>query len=703
LTHKSQEMKYKPTIKDIMLLPICGASISNPQGTKVAFCIVNYNFRDNRRESNCHVYDRNQNRSFQLTHSGYASAIRWIGNETLALMSTKPHDAAAGFQIYLFENLVGEGIQVTNHPGGIESYEPFGNGSPKRDFEKKKQKNFAEFLDIEEEISLSALYYLDYKKLKEYRQKNIWFAENEQIKLLEPIIEVSELLQKPLKVESVLPSKNDNICYINCCVKDDLVFSNQTYCYKIALDLEKIADHFSYPEERELSAINSDTANTPALEKENLTDFGTIQRLNLPPGARIVALSPDESKLLIKYRERDLKPWTQTDLWVLDLSKVKGQLDAPNLQDQLFCLTRDFDREPMQAYWTHLGIFVGYWEESQARIARISEDGRINEIETRDLSYHWDFHVNANGLLSFPGCTPSTIDEIYLGIPKNDGWTFSKITNQNDIVRNWDFGTIESVKWKSKDGTEIEGILRKPSDFNPKKKYPLLIQIHGGPAWVSPKFLLEDMDIITYPAIQFVNKNVLILKPNYRGSIGKGQAFMELNVDNLGIGDMWDVESGIDYLAAQGFIDETRIGACGWSQGGYIGSFLAMHSTRFRAVSAGAALCSWYVYYCGSDTRDSINLTGKAFEGGMKEAYEKTAPISGIETAETPILFQHGENDARVPLISAMEMFRRLKDKNVETKLIVYPNNGHGVNGIRERYALMLQNFSWFQKHLSLE
>lgn len=692
-----------------MLLPISASSCSNPQSTRVAFCIVNYNFRDNRREANCYVYDRDQNRSFQLNKSGYAYAIRWIDNETLSVMSTKPHDTAAGFQVYLFEGLIGEGIQVTNHPGGIESYEPFGNGflfianSPERDFEKKKQKRFADFLDIEEEVSSSALYYLDYKKLKEYRQKNIWFAENEQINLLEPIVEVSLLLQEPLKIESVLPSKNSNIFYINCRAKDDIIFSNHTYCYKVTLDLERIAKHFSYPEKKELSAFSSDTAKTPAIDIESIFNFGVIQRINLPSGARIIALSPDESKLLIKYRERDLKPWTQTDLWILDLSMVKEQLDVSNLQDQLFCLTREFDREPLQTHWTPMGIFVGYWEESQARIAKISEDGTINEIETYDLSYRRDFHVNAEGLITFPGCTPSAIDEIFLGIPENDGWVFSKITNHNDIVRNWDFGTVESVRWHSKDGIEIEGILRKPSDFDPKKKYPLLIQIHGGPAWVSPKFLLEDMDIITYPAIQFVNKNILILKPNYRGSLGRGQAFMELNVDNLGIGDMWDVESGIDYLADQGFIDENRIGAMGWSQGGYIGSFLAMHSKRFCAVSAGAALCSWYVYYCGSDNRQSINLTGKAFEGGMKEAYEKTAPISGIEKAKTPIMFQHGENDARVPLISAMEMFRRLKDKNVETKLIVYPNNGHGVDGIRERYALMLQNYQWFQKHLNIE
>jgi len=136
----------------------------------------------------------------------------------------------------------------------------------------------------------------------------------------------------------------------------------------------------------------------------------------------------------------------------------------------------------------------------------------------------------------------------------------------------------------------------------------------------------------------------------------------------------------------------------GWSQGGYISSFVAMHSSRFKAASAGAALCSWRTYYSGSDQRQSILLSGDPYSN--KEMFDKTAPINAINKAKTPILFQHGEKDPRVPLISAMEMYRALKAKGVKTHLIVFPGQGHGFLKPRESYALMVQNYRWFVHHL---
>ena len=140
----------------------------------------------------------------------------------------------------------------------------------------------------------------------------------------------------------------------------------------------------------------------------------------------------------------------------------------------------------------------------------------------------------------------------------------------------------EVVHWKSGDGTEIEGVLLKPANFDARKKYPLLVVIHGGPTGIDMPSVLADR---YYPIERFVARGALVLKPNYRGSAGYGEAFRSLNVRNLGVGDYADVISGVDSLIAEGFVDKDRVGAMGWSEGGYISAFITASSDRFKALS----------------------------------------------------------------------------------------------------------------------
>jgi dipeptidyl aminopeptidase/acylaminoacyl peptidase len=127
------------------------------------------------------------------------------------------------------------------------------------------------------------------------------------------------------------------------------------------------------------------------------------------------------------------------------------------------------------------------------------------------------------------------LTELYISSAK----TFApkKLTDQTAQVSAWKLGSVEVVSWKSKDGTVIEGVLHKPADYDPKRKYPLLVKIHGGPTGVSqPRFLPNDY---AYPVQAFLEKGALVLEPNYRGSAGYGAKFRALNVRNLGVGDMW--------------------------------------------------------------------------------------------------------------------------------------------------------------------
>ena len=255
----------------------------------------------------------------------------------------------------------------------------------------------------------------------------------------------------------------------------------------------------------------------------------------------------------------------------------------------------------------------------------------------------------------------------------------------------------EVVRWKSGDGTEIEGVLYKPADFAPSKKYPLLVVIHGGPTGI-------DMPVINpdryYPIERFVARGALVLRPNYRGSAGYGEKFRSLNVRNLGVGDYADVISGVDYLIAQGYVDKDRVGSMGWSEGGYISAFITASSNRFKAVSVGAGISDWMTYYANTDITPFTRQYLQATPWDDPEIYKKTSPISYIAKAQTPTLIQQGSVDRRVPVPDSFELRQALEDRGVPVKMVLYEGFGHPINKPKQQRAVMEENENWFGHYI---
>ncbi len=192
-------------------------------------------------------------------------------------------------------------------------------------------------------------------------------------------------------------------------------------------------------------------------------------------------------------------------------------------------------------------------------------------------------------------------------------------------------------------------------------------------------------------------QGALVLEPNYRGSAGYGEKFRTLNVRNLGIGDAWDVISGIDDLVAKGLVDNDQVGTMGWSQGGYISAFLTTHdSARFKAVSDGAGISDWMTYYVNTDIHPFTRRYLKATPWDDPEIYRQTSPITYIKNAKAPTLIQHGEKDPRVPIPNAFELYQGLRDQNVPVRLIVYKGFGHGLTKPKANRAAMEHNLAWF-------
>jgi dipeptidyl aminopeptidase/acylaminoacyl peptidase len=273
-----------------------------------------------------------------------------------------------------------------------------------------------------------------------------------------------------------------------------------------------------------------------------------------------------------------------------------------------------------------------------------------------------------------------------------------KLTDSTAQVKDWKLSTVEVVSWKSQDGAAIEGILHKPADYDPARKYPLLVKIHGGPTGTSLPTLSPVEN--AYPVQTWLSKGALVLEPNYRGSAGYGAAFRALNVRNLGVGDMWDVMSGVDSLIAKGMVDQNHMGSMGWSEGGYISAFLTTHTDRFKAISVGAGISDWMTYYVSTDITPFTRQYLHGTPWDDPEVYAKTSPITTIKQAKTPTLIQQGSNDKRVPVPDSFELYRGLQDQGVTARLILYAGFGHGVNKPKSERALLEANRDWFNFYI---
>ena len=342
-------------------------------------------------------------------------------------------------------------------------------------------------------------------------------------------------------------------------------------------------------------------------------------------------------------------------------------------------LSKAFDEDPILLDWGADGIYFSAAERTYSHLYRLDPATKAFSKLTKD----------ARGI---PGAFTFTSDYRRTAFLTSSADTFAEIatadvatmsprtlTDLGAQLKDWTLGTSEVISWKSTDGTTIEGALHKPPYFSPGRRYPLLVVIHGGPTGISRPAKFRSNSV--YPIDIWLAKGALVLEPNYRGSAGYGEKFRSFNVRNLGVGDAWDVVSGVDHLIAQGLVDRDRVGAMGWSQGGYISAFLTTHdSARFKAISVGAGISDWMTYYVNTDIHPFTRQYLKATPWDDPQIYAKTSPITYIKGARTPTLIQHGELDQRVPIPNAYELYQGLQDQGVPTKLIVYKGFGHGLN-----------------------
>ncbi len=645
-----------PSFEDIISMRSFYNAMISPDGNHIVFESQATDWKENKYDRELWL-SKNGGKPFQLTNNLKESSTNpeWSPDgQWIAFLSKRGEKT----QIHVIRVDGGEAFQVTHTDNNIKDFEwspdsqkiAFLQSEDKSKEEKKRKEKYGGFAVEDEEYNLNQIWVADFKpaqlnqKLRPDQLKDTVYAEKLKAKLLldSATFSINRFKWSPDGKKIAMEHQPDPL--INSFFKADISI------YDIATKTHKLL-------------INN-------LSYDGLIDW-----------------SPDGDAILYQTNLNDS----------ISNYYANGKLFRINTDgSQNKQLAADFDEEISRLKWTKNGIFGIAWQKTKRPILRINpENGKTKSLAVNSERI-WNYSFSKDGeKIAYTASNDNDLREIYHGdYPLKDS---RKITESTMQLNNWLVAKSEVISWKSQDGAVIEGVLHKPQDYDPAKKYPLLVIIHGGPTGISTP---GPTPSYVYPMVQWLNKGALILRPNYRGSAGYGEAFRSLNVKNLGVGDAWDVLSGVAYLEDKGIIDGNKVGAMGWSQGGYISAFLTTNSTIFKAISVGAGISNWMTYYVNTDIHPFTRQYLKGTPWSDKEIYEKTSPMTNINNASTPTLIQHGEFDKRVPVANAYELFQGLQDKEVKTELIIYKGFGHGINKPKERLAATWHNWKWFGKYI---
>jgi dipeptidyl aminopeptidase/acylaminoacyl peptidase len=268
------------------------------------------------------------------------------------------------------------------------------------------------------------------------------------------------------------------------------------------------------------------------------------------------------------------------------------------------------------------------------------------------------------------------------------------VTDLNRSVRpQW--GEARSLHWQS-GGLTVQGWLLYPHDYDAKRRYPLVVSVHGGPAWARrPAWPGIFFDLSALAA-----EGYFVFFPNPRGSFGQGEAYARANVKDFGHGDLTDILTGVDEVLKTAPVDPERLGIAGWSYGGYMTMWTVTQTPRFKAAVAGAGIANWQSYYGENGIDQWLLPYFGATVYDDPAVYARSSPLSFIKRVRTPTLVLVGERDEECPPPQSREFWHALKTLGVPTQLVIYPGEGHGFNQTSHRRDALRRTAAWLAKYL---
>jgi len=355
-------------------------------------------------------------------------------------------------------------------------------------------------------------------------------------------------------------------------------------------------------------------------------------------------------------------------------------------------LTAALDRNVANPVWSSDGssIYFQLEDDRTVGLARVPAAGGAIERLVSGPRVVSAFAAGANGKLAVLASTPLEPAEVFA----LDGTTLRPLSRQNDAwLSRVRLGPVEPISFKSRDGTAINGFVVKPPDFVAGKRYPTILRIHGGP--VSQYQNEFDFQLQT-----LAGHGYLVVVANPRGSSGRGEQFATAIFADWGNKDAQDVLAAVDYAVAQGLADPARLGVGGWSYGGILTNYVIAQDRRFKAAVSGASISNILAGY-GTDQyvreyEAELGVPWKAADTWVK----LSVPFLHADRISTPTLFLCGDKDFNVPLLNSEQMYQALRSLGVETQLVIYPGQHHGINKPSYRRDRLERYLAWYDKYL---
>lgn len=402
-------------------------------------------------------------------------------------------------------------------------------------------------------------------------------------------------------------------------------------------------------------------------------------------------LSPDNKTVLYTaWTDENDEAYYEDNLFLID---VEGGTPKQMLGN--------FDHDIEQAKWSEDGEHIYF----KANMGVHSELFRF-EIASGEISQLTDgAHTVTNW--HYNGALDQHLMSIRTAHNNGDFWhldsgdnSLNKITTIFDhYSEDFDLPEQAIVRWKGKDGVDVEGMIIYPNNYEKGKKYPLVVQTHGGPRSSDQWGIFSTTSYATVLAAN----GYIILRPNYRGSLGYGDDFVRDMVGSYFNQSHLDVMAGVDHLIAEGIVDGEKMVKMGYSAGGHMTNKIITHTDRFKAASSAAGTVNWVSMYSQSDTR----IYRTPWFGGTPwqdnapiDTYWDHSPLKDIAKVTTPTMVIVGGADVRVPQQQSIELYRALKSNGVDTELFIVPREPHVWREPRHKLSKMNVEMSWFEKYL---